>query len=94
MKGKFLLVYVGVDGDKLSDYARREISVVDLSTHEDSTDPTTEAIEEAAFELLARSEERPDKEALIAVIPMYGAKVYRVKSSRRVDVMSQVGGAI
>lgn len=94
MKDKFLLVHIGVDGDKLADYARREISVVELGVHSDTNDPITEDIESAAFALLERSLDGPHDDALVAVIPMEGAKAYRVKSSKRVDLVSQVGGVL
>ena len=94
MKSKFLLVYVGVDGDKLADYARREMAVVELGTYPDSTDPITEEIEAAAFSLLERLPDGPRDEAVIAVIPMFGSTAYRVKASKRVDLVSQIGGVL
>lgn len=94
MKSKFLLVYVGVDGDKLSDYARREMAVVELGTLPDSTDPSTEEIEKAAFALFERLPDGPQEEGIVAVIPLFGSTAYRVKASRRMELQSQVGGVL
>ena len=99
MKEKFLIVYVGVEGDKLSNYRGRPMAVRELGVEEGEglvdPHPLRDDVERAIFDLTNGTAEAPDSKArLFAVIRLRGAQVFTTKMSARVEIQNTVGGAL
>lgn len=108
MKGKYLLVYIGRsnDGEKLSGFGSRPLSVVELPIdvegegEEVSYTPNQAAIEKAVHDVMLRHPDevgvrgRDDRARRFLLVDLDEAQAFDAVPASRAEIRSWVGGVL